>query len=66
MTSIYYLDSGMLYMVHYCSLATQPRMKTRPTVGEGIQFKLLSFGNMTDKNDLHLSSHSVEFDDPTS
>ena len=39
-------------------------MKTRPTVGDGIQFKLLSFGNMTDKNDLHLSSHSVEFDDP--
>ena len=64
MTSIYYLDSGMLYMDHYCSLGNQPRMKTRPTVGDDIDFKLLSVGNMTDKNDLHISSHSVEFDGP--
>ena len=64
MTSIYYLDSGMLYMDHYCSLGNQPRMKTRPTVGDDIDFKLLSVGNMTAKNDLHISSHSVEFDGP--
>lgn len=64
MTSIYYLDSGMLYMDHYCSLGNQPRMKTRPSVGDDIQFKLLSVSNMTDKNDLHISSHSVEFDGP--
>ena len=64
MTSIYYLDSGMLYMDHYCSPGNQPRMRTRATVGDDIRFKLLSVGNMPDKNDLHISSHSVEFDGP--
>ena len=64
MTSVYYLASGQLYMDHYCSLGNQPRMVRRPSVGDDIPFKLLSVSNMTDKNELHISSHSVEFDGP--
>lgn len=64
MTSVYYLASGQLYMDHYCSLGNQPRMVARSTPGDDIPFKLLSVSNMTDKNDLHISSHSVEFDGP--
>lgn len=64
MTSVYYLASGQLYMDHYCSLGNQPRMVAVSRPDDDIPFKLLSVTNMDDENDLHISSHSVEFDGP--
>ena len=65
MTSVYYLASGQA--LHGPLL--QPRQPapnggTPERPGDDIPFKLLSVSNMTDKNDLHISSHSVEFDGP--
>ena len=64
MTSVYYLDSGRLMMDHYCSLGNQPRMVAVSGPTNEIPFSLLSVSNMADENDLHISSHSVEFDGP--
>tara|TARA_Y100000589_G_scaffold238704_1_gene226103 strand:- start:1684 stop:2295 length:612 start_codon:yes stop_codon:yes gene_type:complete len=64
MTSVYYLDSGRLMMDHYCSLGNQPRMVAVAGPQDEIPFKLLSVSNMDDANELHISSHSVEFDGP--
>ena len=64
MTSVYYLNAGQLYMDHYCSLGNQPRMVAAPTTLDEIPFKLLSVTNMAGENDLHISSHSIEFDGP--
>ena len=64
MTSVYYLDTGRLMMDHYCSLGNQPRMVAAAETGDEIPFTLLSVSNMTDENDLHISSHSIEFDGP--
>ena len=62
MTSVYYLDGGRLMMDHYCSLGNQPRMIAVPGPSNEIPFSLLSVSNMPDANDLHISSHSIEFD----
>ncbi|MEE2719513.1 MAG: hypothetical protein VX727_06995 [Planctomycetota bacterium] len=64
MTSVYYLDTGRLMMDHYCSLGNQPRMIAVAGPKDKIPFKLLSVSNMADENELHISSHSVEFDGP--
>ena len=64
MVSVYYLSWGQLCMDHYCSLGNQPRMTARPTTRNEIPFKLRSVTNMANKDELHISSHSIEFDGP--
>ena len=64
MTTVYYLDQGHLRMDHYCSLGNQPRMVAVPGGEDEIAFQLLDVGNMPDVDDLHISSHSLEFPGP--
>ena len=64
MTTVYYLDQGQLRMDHYCSLGNQPRMVAIPSANNEILFQLVSVGNMPNKDDLHISSHSLEFPGP--
>ena len=64
MTSVYYLDTGRLMMDHYCSLGNQPRMIAAAGPQDEIPFELITVSNMADENELHISSHSVEFDSP--
>ena len=64
MTSVYYMDSGQLMMDHFCSLGNQPRMVAVTGWGNDIPFELVSVSNMANENDLHISSHSLEFDGP--
>lgn len=47
---------------HYCSLGNQPRMVAVTGSSGEITFMLLSVSNMNDENDLHISSHAIEFD----
>jgi hypothetical protein len=62
MISIYYLDMGRLKMDHYCSLGNQPRMVSVPSAGNlGLTFEVVGISNMPEKNDLHISSHKLEF-----
>lgn len=61
MTTVYFLDNGQLSMHHYCSLGNQPSMVAMPSAGDEIVFQLLAVGNMSDPNDLHISSHSLKF-----
>ena len=61
MTTVYFLDKGQLSMHHYCSLGNQPSMVAVPAEGDEIVFQLLAVGNMSDPNDLHISSHSLKF-----
>ncbi len=61
MTTVYFLDNGRLSMHHYCSLGNQPSMVAVPAEGDEIVFQLLAVGNMSDPNDLHISSHSLKF-----
>ncbi|MGI9496058.1 MAG: hypothetical protein ACR2NK_08415 [Mariniblastus sp.] len=60
-TTVYFLDKGQLSMHHYCSLGNQPSMVAVPAEGDEIVFQLLAVGNMSDPNDLHISSHSLKF-----
>lgn len=64
MTSVYYLDSGRLMMDHYCSLGNQPRMVAIAGSENTIPFQLITVSNLSDKNELHISSHSLTFDGP--
>ena len=64
MISIYYLDMGRLNMDHYCSLGNQPRMVAVPGTDDLINFKLVGITDLPNKNDLHISSHAVEFTGP--
>lgn len=64
MTSIYYLDSGRLMMDHYCSLGNQPRMVAIAGSEDEIPFRLITVGNMADADELHISSHALEFKGP--
>jgi hypothetical protein len=64
MISIYYLDMGRLNMDHYCSLGNQPRMVAVPGSDELISFQLVAISDMPDENDLHISSHALEFKGP--
>ena len=65
MTSVYYLDKGRLKMDHYCSLGNQPRMVAVSASAENeIAFQTVEVGNMADKDTLHMSSHSFEFNGP--
>lgn len=61
MTTVYFIDNGQLAMHHYCSLGSQPLMVAVAEEGDEIVFRLLTVGNMSDPNDLHISSHSLEF-----
>ena len=61
MTTVYFFDNGQLSMHHYCSLGNQPSMVAVPAEGDEIVFQLLAVGNMSDPNDLHISSHSLNF-----
>ena len=61
MTTVYFLDKGQLSIHHYCSLGNQPSMVAVPAEGDEIVFQLLAVGNMSDPNDLHISSHSLKF-----
>lgn len=61
MTTVYFFDNGQLSMYHYCSLGNQPSMVAVPAEGDEIVFQLLAVGNMSDPNDLHISSHSLKF-----
>ncbi|MDG1872473.1 MAG: hypothetical protein P8J27_01080 [Mariniblastus sp.] len=61
MTTVYFIDKGQLAMHHYCSLGNQPFMVAEPGDGKNIVFRLSGVGNMSDPNDLHISSHSLEF-----
>ena len=61
MTTIYYMDNGKLAMAHYCSLGNQPHMVAEEGSDPNIFFRLTKVGNMTDPNDLHISSHSLVF-----
>ncbi len=61
MTTVYFFDNGQLSMHHYCSLGNQPSMVAVPAEGDEIVFQLLAVGNMSDPNDLHISSHSLKF-----
>ena len=65
MVSIYYLNMGRLNMDHYCSLDNQPRMVAVPgsdcnAINE-IEFQMVDISNLPDRNDLHISSHKLEF-----
>ena len=62
MTTVYFLDNGQLSMHHYCSLGNQPSMVAVPSAVDEIVFELLAVGNMSDPNDLHISSHSLKFE----
>jgi hypothetical protein len=62
MTTVYFVDNGQLSMHHYCSLGNQPSMVAVPSAGDEIVFELVAVGNMSDPNDLHISSHSLKFD----
>ena len=62
MTTVYFLDKGQLSMHHYCSLGNQPSMVAVPAEGDEIVFQLLAVGNMSDPNDLHISSHSLKIE----
>ena len=64
MTSVYYLDSGRLMMDHYCSLGNQPRMVAFSHAGDEIDFELIGVTNMNDEDELHISSHALEFHGP--
>ena len=61
MTTVYYLSNGHLMMDHYCSLGNQPRMVANPSAQGEIAFQLVDVGNMTNPDDLHISSHALEF-----
>ena len=61
MTTIYHMDRGHLALEHYCSLGNQPTMLANPGDDKEIVFFLTGVGNMTDPNDLHISSHSLAF-----
>jgi hypothetical protein len=61
MTTVYHMEDGQLVMVHYCSLGNQPYMVAVPSENADIVFELVRVGNMKSKNDLHISSHSMEF-----
>ena len=62
MISIYYLDMGRLKMDHYCSLGNQPRMVSVPSADNlGLTFEVVGISNMPEKNDLHISSHALQF-----
>ncbi len=61
MVSIYYLDMGRLNMDHYCSLGNQPKMVSSTNAEDEISFELVDITNLNDKNDLHISSHALEF-----
>ena len=63
MTSVYYLDKGHLMMDHYCSLGNQPRMIAISNADDQVDFHLVGVGNMPNKDDLHISSHALEFHD---
>ncbi len=63
MTSVYYLDNGHLMMDHYCSLGNQPRMMAISNADDQVDFHLVGVGNMPNKDDLHISSHALEFHD---
>ena len=61
MTTVYYLDGDRLALAHYCSLGNQPHMVATPNGKDEISFELVKVGNMFNDNDLHISSHSLEF-----
>ena len=61
MTTVYFFDNGQLSRHHYCSLGNQPSMVAVSAEGDEIVFQLLAVGNMSDPNDLHISSHSLKF-----
>ena len=65
MVSIYYLNMGRLHMDHYCSLDNQPRMVAIPSSDSNaineIEFQMVEISNLPDLNDLHISSHRLEF-----
>jgi hypothetical protein len=61
MTSVYYLDKGRLKMDHYCSLGNQPKMVAVAGAENEIAFQVVEVGNLEDKDALHISSHSLEF-----
>ena len=64
MTSVYYLDQGRLRMDHYCSLGNQPRLVAVPGSESEIAFAVVTVDNMPDRDDLHISYHSLEFPGP--
>ncbi len=64
MVSIYYLNMGRLNMDHYCSLNNQPRMVAVPGDGNDIDFQMVEISNLPDRNDLHISSHTLELNGP--
>ena len=61
MTTIYHMDNGQLAMAHYCSLGNQPHMVAVKGDDQNIIFQLTKVGNMSHPNDLHISSHSLDF-----
>ena len=66
MVTVYYLDGESLRMDHYCSLGNQPRMAAIDDESTNeINFELITVDNMPNKNDLHISSHGLEFKDPS-
>jgi hypothetical protein len=65
MVTVYYLSENKLRMDHYCSLGNQPRMiATDSENANEINFQLITVDNMPDKDDLHISSHGLEFKNP--
>ena len=63
MVSVYYLDNGQLKMDHYCSLGNQPRMVAIPGNKERIDFEIIGISNLKDQDELHISSHALEFNE---
>jgi len=64
MTSVYYMDEGLLKMDHYCSLGNQPRMFAIPGAEGEAAFAVGEVGNFPDEDALYISSHSLEFNGP--
>ena len=64
MTSVYYMDKGLLKMDHYCSLGNQPRMFAIPGAEGEAAFAVGEVGNFPDEDALYISSHSLEFNGP--
>ena len=61
MTTVYYMDDGALSLAHYCSLGNRPYMTEASSQDGNISFELVRVENMLDANDVHISSHSIEF-----
>jgi hypothetical protein len=58
MTNMYSMDGEDLYMVHYCGMGNQPRMKLIAVEGETLKFEAVSVANKSGPDASYM--HSLE------